>query len=177
MRDYRCKFAMLGNEPKMQACWGGLQTTVFYAKDSKIIIDDYRVTETSKYVNLLVKIINKIQPCELITQGDKTYICYTRIGLYNNDLILLNFIRNLWNEPISGYSVAFFEELSKLETKKLSAMEKLLTANRIACEKAKSTYSYGHSNCHKFAELVIKKLPKTFHSQHLSTTHSFLTND
>lgn len=172
MRDFRCKFALSGQKMYDHACWAQLNSSV-YPKGSSIWIDDYRYKDTEEYIELIVKVINEIQPCKLIEHEGKTYIEYKLIGLYNNDLILLNFVRNLWNEHQPGYSLAFFKKLKTLRnSKKYTAFEKLTAANVHAVEVCNKKGIGNHSNCHEGVQ--IRKLPDNFYTTQLYTTKSFL---
>lgn len=121
-----------------------------------------------------------VKMLELINQNHpKRFIKFRLLDTYDKSLILLNFIRNLWNEPVTGYSVHFFKFLAKCKEK--DPLAKLTWANKEACAKTPSTYSYGHSNAHKADTLVIKSKKDLLEWQQsnfgLYTTAEFLTNN
>lgn len=120
----------------------------------KIYIEQYKCSETEHYVPLLTATINEITPCQVVKIKKTDYIEYESLATYNQNLILLNFIRNLWHEPVrnKGYSVKFFEAL-KTATQ-ADPLERLTWANKEAC--ITTTYSPGHSNVHTKASLKIK---------------------
>lgn len=173
MISYSCTFSIIGKKPTTTACWGNLNYGTTYVKDAVIIIDKYVKEDTKAYINTIVGIINEIQPCKLITQDGVEYISYKLIGRYNNDILLLNFIRNLWYDHCPGYSLAFFKALEELKKdKKLTAMEKLTTAN-VAAVKACGQKGYGHhSNCHE--DTKVRTLPKNYYTKTITATRDFL---
>lgn len=179
MRGFSCtyyykngsKFEQEGN----QSCWAGINS-ISYAGEFKkslfkeelrkdkyltfpdiikeidtIYIDVYTYPETKKYIPLLISLINEITPCSIV---DK-YICFKLLSTYDQSLILLNFIRNLWYQPFIGYTDTFFTILST-DTKYKDPLERLTHANSIGCSKAKNGYGMGHSNVHIGVNLIVK---------------------
>lgn len=156
------------------ACWAGIR----YYYDSKdggyysdkkqdvefIYIKDFERVETLPYLDLLISIINEITPCEIMEANKTKYIKFKLLKTYNQSLVLLNFIRNLWycpkpyygkTEPGFGYTVTFFETLKA--SKKEDPLERLTEANNAACKEIKSSSSFGHSNVHPYGSLKVKK--------------------
>lgn len=115
-------------------------------------ISEFEDESTKKYIKLLLRLINKITPCTIVDG----YIRFELMPTYNQSLILLNFIRNLWNEPNSyeGYSEKFFKALVKGRME--DPLARLTNANKIACTEIRSLYSPGHSNCHPGGKLKVK---------------------
>lgn len=175
LRGYECYVSMYFDKVLKQsestACWSMMsflgywngqwdyynkplseREKVFHGK--KIYIDQYKCPETEQYIPLLTATINEITPCQVVTIKNHEYIEYQSLATYNQNLILLNFIRNLWHEPSrhQGYSVRFFEAL-KTATQ-ADPLERLTWANKEAC--ITTTYSPGHSNVHTKSALKIK---------------------
>lgn len=155
MRGYECY-----HNGCMRACWSSVMGY------NPVIIGRFRHLSTKKYRKLLVSLINKITPCKI--KGAKIY--YTPIEGYDNNLILLSFIRNLWHEPKAGYTKKFFEALKKSDLK--DPLERLTFANKEACEE--DNYPAGHCNCHKKSKLKIKSTKDLIGKKLVSTQH-FLT--
>jgi hypothetical protein len=140
----------------------------------EIYISQFDCPETAKYQDLLIGLINEITPCSFETVNGVKYIKYRLmdagaaegifLGQYNKNLILLNFIRNLWHEPPSGgglkagYLARFFTALAKSDEKYKDPLQRLTWANKEACEFNKTPYKYspGHSNVHESHTLKIK---------------------
>ena len=127
-----------------------------------IYISTYTEKETEKYIPLLINIINKITTCKIVKFENESYIQFKLLNTYNQSLILLNFIRNLWysvaiscyNEKI--YNIDFFEILESSVDYK-DPLERLTFANLQACKINNINRSLGHCNAHSFASLKIKK--------------------
>jgi len=135
-----------------------------------IYLSDYNQPETLEYQNLIVSVINEITPCKLVNIDNVWYIKFKLLGTYDQSLILLSFIRNLWYEPKAGYSKKFFESL-KVATQE-DPLERLTWANKEACDDA--GYGYGHSNVHKKSSLKVKKSKQLLEYKGLCT-RTFLT--
>lgn len=154
-----------------QVCWAGLKNYDFLTPESEkawrnqifkleeeIIYIDFSEKlkfVTKKNIDLLIKIINNITPCCLVQIDNKEYISFNLLKTYDQNLILLNFIRNIWYSPFTSYSEVFFEELKKSRLK--DPLSKLTKANILACEKNPYPRSMGHSNVHDSDDLVICK--------------------
>jgi hypothetical protein len=178
MRGFSCTYYYLfkgkyikeGNE----ACWAGLNshyycdfkkelmkqdklTNLSYPNLLKYIdtiyISHYKFTETEKYRPLLISIINEITPC----YEEKDRIVFKLLETYDQSLILLNFIRNLWSAPhnVPKYIEVFFTTL-KTSKAYTDPLERLTYANKVACEANKIEYPPGHSNIHPGSTLVVK---------------------
>lgn len=172
MRDYQCTYSTENGPLHKWACWSQIR----YDAKKTIYIENFTDPKTKAYINTLVKIINKIQPCALTDKNGVSCISYKLIGLYNNDLILLNFIRNLWNEHYPGYSKAFFERLEEVKNiRKLTPFEKLCEANVYAVKTCGKTGYGDHSNCHE--NVKVKKLPEDFHTKQICETRDFLCKE
>lgn len=157
MRGYQCYYsAKRKNRWKQNsntACWAGIQ---YYDNSVVLRIERWKDKSTEKYAKLLTSVINQITPCKIY----RGFIYYTLIGngipgwsadcYYDRNLILLNFIRYLWNNP--GSSVAFFKKLE--ESKEEDPFKRLSEANletSAVYRKAMKPYLYasntpGHSN-------------------------------
>lgn len=181
--SYSCTYGQSETSIDDRACWSTLQWYINQGVKT-ILIDKYTADETQNYIKLIVDTINKIQPCKLVTIGKKTYIEYTLIGHYNNDILLLNFIRNLWYEQSPGHSVFFFKKLKELRVitkakkllgkKRINAFKALLTANKYASEQCQ-VKGYGHHcNTHQASFLKVMNLPKDYHTVGFDSTREFL---
>lgn len=161
MRDFNCFYSwMIGDrlsESYSSVCWAGIRNGRYYDENnnycvikeeySKIIyIKAYTEDLTKKYVKSLVKCINKITPCSIETIDEVKYIKFELFGTYDQNLIVLNFIRNLWS--IGGnlneeYIKIFFDTFAKHRYK--DPVVRLTYANIQACIGANITYAH-HSN-------------------------------
>lgn len=154
----------LGNFAIYNSCWSSLQQL---PAGSFIYIDNYETEETKDSIDLLLKLVNEITPCSIVNIKDKDYIEYKLLEHYDQNLILLNFIRNLWNEPgighlegkgapfVPDYSTIFFDVLKKTRYK--DPLKKLTHANKKASVNYKlNGYGPGHSNVQGYDELKIK---------------------
>lgn len=182
MRSYQCHFHAVYNGKKQKsafyACWGGIAATCFFTgknsyvadypfKNQDIWIEQWKQPETEKFAPLLVSIINQITPCEI--EGE--FIKIRLLDTYKRSLLLLNFVRNLWNEPLPTYAAAFFKALQ--ETEEIDPLAKLTYANKVACGEWKSIYPPGHSNVCPPASLKIRMKADLF-KEDIITTEKFL---
>lgn len=172
MRGYEvyCKHY---NTPKSKAltdaphkvCFSFINAYKWYELEKEIYLYKFECEETKDYVERLLFIINKITPCELVTINKVKYIKFKLLKTYDTSLILLNFIRTLWYNPIPIYAnpddklkyiKEFFGILMK--AKRVGDPVRLLTkANKLAILSLdKSTGYYGHSNIHNGDNLKIK---------------------
>lgn len=139
------------------ACW--VEISALPKKGIKeIFIKNFTCLKTQRNQSLLVKIINQITPCKVVTINKEKYIKYKLLKYYNNNLVLLNFIRNLWYSPRIGLSSYFFKVLRKLHKYFPDAdpLEKLTRANKITCGKYHIFYQEHHSNCNSKSDLKLK---------------------
>jgi hypothetical protein len=164
LRSYACYFGFEADKKagtrfsvQSHACWGGVQYQYGPKRDC-VIIDKFTYASTAKYQRLLISLINEITPCSIITRKSKKYIKFKLLGTYDKSLVLLNFIRNLWHEPLPGYSKDFFEVL-RTSKKYKDPLARLMWANKKAVEMnaRKIIYSPGHSNVHPPERLKIKR--------------------
>lgn len=160
MRTYACKFGFeKGKSISLirHACWGGVQNH-WGIEHEYVYIDSFTVAKTSKYQRLLITLINKITPCSIVTRKTKKYIKFKLMQTYDQSLVLLNFIRNLWHEPLPGYSKDFFEVLRKSKKYK-DPLARLTWANKeaVRLNKQQIIYAPGHSNVHPVDKLKIRR--------------------
>lgn len=183
MRGYSCYLYHLKTKDSdlipnnNNACFAGLtdykRKLTDYFENDTVYIKDYKEPETEKYIDLLIENVNKITPCEIVTIKDINYIKFKLLDTYDQSLIVLNFIRNLWHSPISNYHIDFFTKLSELKDE--DGLINLLTANKYACSKQNKDYPMGHSNHHPSDRLVIKSTEELLKYKTSNTTY-FLTN-
>lgn len=160
------------NKNVSTACWAVLSR--YYDREDKfgikdidkqeediIYISNFRRTQTEKDIPLLIQLINEISPCELVTINNIEYIKFQLLKTYDQSLILLNFIRNLWFDPsrefrssYAPYYIEFFKELNNINEK--DPLVRLTLANKNACTTLNFPYCAGHSNTGKPHELVVK---------------------
>lgn len=155
-------------------CWGALNNPANRPNIDYILIEDFEVEETKKYIPILINNINKITECELVTLNNIKYIKYKLLSTYDQNLILLNFIRNLWYSKVSCNHdhIGFFEELKKSRYK--DALMRLTKANIKACKTYK-TYQ-DHNNCTDGHKLKLKTTKQLLDYKGISTI-SFLTSN
>lgn len=189
MDSYRCYvYDMIQGElvnNGNQACYAGiakkyLEFSNITEEEKYIYIKFFKKNETNKYILLLIKLINEITPCEIIEIEKTEYIKFCLLKTYDQSLILLNFIRNLWYSPSDYYSssdkkpyfISFFEYLQK--EKDEDPLVKLTSANKKACTDYNYKGQLGHSNCMKGSMLKIKTVTnlKKFRN---ASTEMFLT--
>lgn len=165
-----------------QACWSSISRI---PAGSFIYIDNYKTEKTKNDIKFLIDLINEITPCSIVKIKNKDYIEYKLLETYDQNLILLNFIRNLWNHPgvshtegaqeppLPNYIDIFFDELKKSEYK--DPLQKLTDANKKACvDYRECNYGLGHSNVHTAKDLTIKD-SKSLLKFESSSTRLFLT--
>jgi hypothetical protein len=187
MRGYQCYVGCFVDKSNFvvcptNACWSMLSdysdywgtSVVKSLRKKDIYIFNFSEPETSKYQNFLISIINEITPCEIVGVNGKEYIKFRMLDTYDRSLILLNFIRNLWSEPIPGYAVSFFDNLDVSADRHKDPLARLTWANREACGNV--SYYYGHSNANRKASLKIKTTKDLFDTRRTSTSH-FLTTE
>lgn len=197
MRGYECIFYHKQGDKLIQynnnACWAGLRVL----NNQSIYIDFFRDKITEKYVDLLIGIINKITSCKIIKEVEVTYpvvenrtryhqwqrdeqfttekrevIEFKCLGTYDRNLIVLNFIRYLWNKPEDFDTELFFASLEK--SKHREPLRKLLYCNKVACSRVK--YGGNHSNAYNKKVLKIKGV-KQFNTEGFYNTREFLTRN
>lgn len=164
MRNYNCYiYTKNGKDLERNsntACFAGIK---FYAPETTVYISQFRQPETEQYIDLIVTIINKITPCQIIKINNEEYIEFKLLNTYDQSLILLNFIRNLWNKISKDfyeknekkfYNIEFFEILKNYK-KYREPLKRLTYANKKACEIFKLGYT-GHSNVFEHSTLKIK---------------------
>ncbi len=142
------------------------------ATDGVLYIKDFEEKETKEYIDLIIEVTNEITPCKLITIDEINYIQIQMLDTYDQSLIVLNFIRNLWNEPIPEYSVKFFKALKATDISD-DSLVRLTTANKVALKGNKG--SHGHSNTAPEESIKIKTKQQLYDYQGYST-YGFLTN-
>ncbi len=158
------------------SCWAGIKNFLVQSGPKYIYITNYEESETKKYQKLLVGIINEITSCTFLKRENVVYIKYKLLkNDYNRNLILLNFIRNLWDNPLysagKDYTKTFFEALEN--SKKKDPLERLTEANMIAC-KYYPMMGSDHSNAAK--NVKVKSTKQLLdHKGDLVSTNSFLT--
>lgn len=121
-----------------------------FAEKIKHIYIDTHFAVNEKDLKLLVYIINKITPCSIVVhekiQTDFPVIKFNLLyGTYKQNLLLLNFIRYLWNEPAYHFQEEFFKRLRDFKTIK-DPMLRLTTANQTSVNDKSSDQSCGHCN-------------------------------
>ena len=153
-----------------KVCWAGLRYNFNYDlilnanfdkfEFATIYIGDYDRNSTREYQDVLVSTINEITPCQKEMIEGKELIKLKLLKTYDQSLIILNFIRNLWYDPLPSYALDFFVALmiANHDMTFKDPLSRLLWANKEACKHA--IYSCGHSNVHKPNKLKIKTVPQ-----------------
>lgn len=139
MNNFSCYFTNELNNQKTlrrRVCWYYLNQ-IIYQKHEIIYItkfDRNKKIFSEERLEVLIKVINNITPCEIIEYNKKRYIKFKLLKGYNNNLFLLNFIRNLWYMPDKYNTDEFFNYLIINNKKRISALKKLMQANINACK-------------------------------------------
>jgi hypothetical protein len=178
-----------------QSCWAGI--TKYYIGQSSyntskgltpgkeiIYVAKFREKETEEYIPLLIRLINKITPCEIVTIDEQEYVKITLLPRYDQSLIILNFLRNLWscpsvnsgsfNTPTGKKYIPIFFETLKLARLHRDPLKRLLHANLEACKAANVQSGIGHSNINPFHLLKLKTKEELLAYEGKSTS-TFLT--
>lgn len=131
MRDYGCVYYHLDKDNNLVknnniSCWKGIDKSYTFSmhaningkyqkidllksKKDYIYITNYIQPEvTDQQRKRLLYLINKITSCKFIKIKNVVYIEYKMIEGYDNNLILLNFIRNLWCIGDKGFDYKGF---------------------------------------------------------------------
>lgn len=158
VRGFSCYYKSYtkGNElvtNSNSACWAGVKMELQSGSDY-IYIFKYIDESTSEYIDDFLKIINEITECCIVKIDNIEHIKFKLLKTYDQNLILLNFIRNLWYSQFDKYSESFFENLFK--SKYEDPLQKLLDAHKIACVPMEHSWR-DHSNCVKSENIQIKK--------------------
>lgn len=186
--NYKCDYLIKNEKNELikhggsNACWSSLNTMSYYSVkpiDGHIYIHSYNRNKNIYSLNNLksvIKLINKITHCELVREifdGKKqSFIKYKLLKTYDQNLILLNFIRNLWWEQKHYDCKKFFEYLKNNINEDKDPLEILLEANRDASPSINVLKD--HSNSINKNHAVIKT-SKELLKYKGSTTIGFLT--
>lgn len=173
MRSYQChihyyqkgKFKKESNT----ACFAGVNGLLTKADDKYIYIDKFKEKGTQCHITRLIELINQITPCELIEIEKKQYIKVKLLQTYDQSLIVLNFIRNLWYAQPFYRKHMFFKNL--YDSEHTDPLEILTAANKSACKRI----IFGdHSNARAQHDLKVKTKDQLLAWKGMST-HHFLT--
>lgn len=174
------------------ACWSMLNYTAFFKPglnggyslfaEKDIWVGRFVEPETAEFVPEVVATINEITPCVLEERvgvlSSEPLIRVRLLKTYDQSLILLNFIRNLWHDPsqMAGYGRTFGQKLREARALYSDPLARLTWANREACQKHPYPYgSPGHSNCHRPKELKVKTARELL-DWNGTSTYTFLTS-
>lgn len=187
MRYYNCYISTMQEAVLVRntntACFAGLKQYFYIERKDQetIYISNFKEKETEIYVDLIVEVMNKITPCEVVKIEDVEYIKFKLLDGYDRSLVLLNFIRNLWYgigdyyaKNKSQYNIKFFEVL-KTSKKYKEPLKRLTYANIEAC-KYVNVRSMGHSNTHVYSTLKIKNT-KQLLKDDVKSTSEFLNKE
>lgn len=204
MRDFGCYYYIKHYKKLHQitnkSCWAGLKhfdkninpkslwgrvvndESINLKLKKSIYIDSYIDPLTEMYIEPLLNIINQITLCKLEEIDKKVYIKYNLLEKYDQNLILLNFIRNLWHTPVgksfTPYTTKFFENIVSNPLNYKDPISLLTWANKDAVEEVTNKVQYlgspGHSNVHDHNRLIVKDLPD-FLEFNYGGTSAFLT--
>lgn len=142
----------------------------------------YVQPSTKQYIPLIIDVLSQITPCEIVEFDNEECIRIKMLHSYDSSLILLNFLRNLWNpcklnymekEPI--YNIKFFEVL-ETSTLYTDPLERLTHPNKMACTAANFQAGLGHSNTQPGNKLVVKNTASLLNYKGRST-REFLTTE
>lgn len=127
-----------------------------------IYIRNFEEKETKQYIDDFIYLLNTIVPTEIVEIKKIKYIKTNLLHTYDQSLIFLNFIRNLWYSPRQYYVATedFENEYYNLffkncfENEYTDPISKLCYANKIACKHFKN--ALGHSNVNDPSKINIK---------------------
>jgi len=148
MNNYSCYFTDDLNKKTIasRACWYYINQ-IIKNKNEVIYIAKFNRNKkifSEERLEILIKLINNITPCKIIEHKEKRYIEFKLLRGYDNNLFLLNFIRNLWYTPHNYDTNEFFNYLIENNKKRISSLKKLMQANINACKDV--IYGRHHSN-------------------------------
>ena len=143
---YGCHYSLEGEKDILaRACWSSLQHTT-EGKTVKILLYESNNKEHEK---LVIDLLDRITPTQ-IDETNKEILYYTTLKTYDQNLILLNFLRNLWWEQpqVKGYKQRFFEYLKNNKDDTKDPLVILTEAHIYGLEPFNHTTIYkDHSNC------------------------------
>jgi len=159
MRGYDCHYYYMTSNKELvknsnSACWAGINNTP-YIKKGKVIKNtiyierfENEVIVNNKHIVRLVNLINNITPCKIVSIKKVKYIKFKLLGTYDQNLIVLNFIRQLWYECFTLFdSISFFDELKKTKRKKeVDSLYFIMSIFKKHVIWDKESYTSGHSN-------------------------------
>lgn len=159
MRGYDCHYYYMTTKGKLvknnnSACWASINNTPYVNKDTviggTIYIDNFenKAIVSEEQIIRLVNLINKITPCKMVRIKRTRYIKYKMLKTYDQNLILLNFIRQLWYDCNTLFDTkSFFAELKKTRKKKdVDPLYFIMDIFRKYVLYDKENYTSGHSN-------------------------------
>ena len=183
--EYSCQYYIdIGDKRLVMinntACWAGLQSKnkYYYNSDTEkdqwgdykrlsfnkpidyIYIGHFRSTINSlANTKALVKLINEITECKIVTVKKEVYIKYKLIneGHYYSNLLLLNFIRMTWYKPHLFNYEQFFKDIRKKDAIIEDALYFLMDMTRINVE----TDPRGYGNYLNHSLIMLNIVPKT----------------
>lgn len=163
LRGYEChvyKEMKSGDMAKGSTVCFSYVRHLFAEKVEHLYIDTHFAVN-EKDLKLLVDIINEITPCSIVVhekiQTEFPVIKFNLLyGTYKQNLLLLNFIRYLWNEPAYHFQEEFFKRLREFETIE-DPMLRLTTANQTSVNKNSADQVCGHCNITKNVRTVTLK--------------------
>lgn len=174
-RGFTCSVFIEKNRKLVQleryACWSGIND---YHNEEEIYVAHYQDLLTLKYQKRLIYLVNQITPCSFVERDGMKFIKVKLFKNYNQNLVVLNFIRNLWHEPYNTYLNKFFKSLAKSKKKYKDPLERLTWANKEACIGYNSSYPPGHSNVFNHNTLLIKTKKELLECTAMTSIQSFL---
>jgi hypothetical protein len=201
-RYYNCYYFAYGENNKFLpnsnvSCWAGLTQSAIKRnwhngyitkgwkttfidqspmKDDNIYITRYKNLDVPlAHTKRILKIINKITPCKIVTVKKKPYIKYTLINnrSYYHNLLLLNIIRMCWYKPSAFNYQGYYKDIMTYK-ESTDPLYFLMEKIRDNVKPLRSGYGYlNHSPI--MLGIVPKITSRLLETQDISQMSSFLT--
>lgn len=166
------------NKRNMHPCWRDIMHYLNKNKNNYIYITKFNKNKkiySEERLNVLIRLINKITPCSVKTKGKTNYIKFKLLTRYDNNLFLLNFIRNLWYCPV-GYNIdLFFNELLN-NKKRICSLRKLMDANIKACKNVIQYRHHSNALNNLYHAKMVTRTKKELLSWKGTNLDNFMTN-
>lgn len=183
MRGFDCYYYYMTDKKEFvkngrTACWAGIcappnskgviaDTLYIYKFENVNVVDNKQIVR-------LVNLINNITPCKIVTIKKEKYIKYKLLRTYDQNLVLLNFIRQLWYENCRAAFdfKKFFDELQKTRRKKeVDPLFFIMDIFKKYIKYDNTQYAFTHSN---FIKGVVPKTKEQLFKYNGNSVAQFL---